>query len=75
MKKKLTRNELKNVFGGSYLVPALECYSNGQCAKYCEALVECNDGTTSMTNYFCMGGICMLNTGFCPPEPVLQPII
>jgi len=71
---KLSRQSLKDVYGGT-LYPALECYSDRECAKYGEALIMCLNGTTSMTNYGCMGGKCMLNTGFCPPLVIEEPII
>ncbi|WP_027387229.1 hypothetical protein [Chryseobacterium gregarium] len=71
---KLSRQSLKDVFGGT-LHPALECYSDGQCARYGEALIRCPDGTTSMTNYWCMGGKCMINTGFCPPIEITGPVL
>ncbi|MCS3867927.1 hypothetical protein J3D55_000843 [Chryseobacterium ginsenosidimutans] len=70
---KLSRQSLKDVFGGT-LYPALECYSDRECAKYGEALIMCPNGTSSMTNYGCMGGKCMLNTGFCPPLEIEGPI-
>ncbi|WP_294274307.1 hypothetical protein [uncultured Chryseobacterium sp.] len=66
---KLSRLALRDVFGGGGdLYPALECYSSRDCSHYGEALIMCPDGTTSMTNYSCMGGHCMLNTGSCAPE-------
>lgn len=65
---KLSRQSLKDVFGGGNLYPALECYSSRDCSQYGEALILCPDGTASMTNYSCMGGHCMLNTGSCMPE-------
>lgn len=66
---KLSRNELKNVFGGYHSEPvqALDCYSDRDCRKYGEAYVICPDGTSSMTNYYCMAGSCMVNSQFCPP--------
>ncbi|MGG5208903.1 hypothetical protein ACQWU4_08125 [Chryseobacterium sp. MIQD13] len=74
---KLSRTALKDVFGGT-LYPALECYSDRECSRHGEAMIICPDGTTTMTGYMCMGGICMLATGFCrpivlDPEPVLLP--
>ncbi len=74
---KLSRQSLKDIFGsGGNLQPALECYSNRDCSHYGEALIMCPDGTTSMTNYSCMGGYCMMNNGFCAPDspsPVQTP--
>ncbi|MDH6252000.1 hypothetical protein M2347_001727 [Chryseobacterium sp. H1D6B] len=67
---KLSRKELKDVFGGT-LYPALECYSDRDCGRFGEAMVRCSDGTTSMTNYGCMNGKCQVNTGFCPPIVLL----
>lgn len=69
---KLSREDLKNVFGGT-LHPALECYSNSECARYGEALILCPDGTSSMTNYSCMGGKCIMNTGICPSPEIGVP--
>ncbi|WP_294200055.1 hypothetical protein [uncultured Chryseobacterium sp.] len=69
---KLSREDLKNIFGGT-LHPALECYSNRECAHYGEALIMCPDGTSSMTNYTCMGGTCMMNTGICPSPEIGVP--
>lgn len=71
--QKLSRQSLKDVFGGT-LSPALECYSDRECARYGEALIMCPDGTSSMTNYGCMGGKCMINTGFCPPIAIVGPV-
>lgn len=70
---KLSRQALKDVMGGD-LYPALECYSNRDCARYGEALIMCPDGTSSMTNYSCMGGKCMMNTGFCLPVEIAGPV-
>lgn len=70
---KLSRRELKDVFGGD-LHPALECYSDRQCSHYGEALIMCPDGTSTMTGYMCMGGKCMLATGFCQPLGPVGPI-
>nr|WP_315035006.1 hypothetical protein [uncultured Chryseobacterium sp.] len=64
---KLSRTELKDVFGGYLYLP--EC--PGGC--YGEAMIKCPDGSTSMTNFICMGGRCEANTGFCKPL-VLEPI-
>ncbi|CEJ68395.1 hypothetical protein BN1195_00682 [Chryseobacterium oranimense G311] len=63
---KISRKELRDVFGG-YLYPA-------QCPGGChgEAMIRCPDGSTTMTNYICMGGRCEVNTGFCKPL-VLDP--
>ncbi|MEN4759299.1 hypothetical protein ABEG63_03070 [Chryseobacterium sp. C39-AII1] len=69
--KNLSRKDLKNVFGGT-LYPALECYSDRECSRYGEALIMCPDGSSSMTGYMCMGGTCIIYTGFCQP-PVLEP--
>lgn len=67
---KLTRKELKNVFGGyNNPVEALECYSDRDCRKYGEAYVICPDGSASMTNYACMAGSCIMNSQFCPEAP------
>lgn len=71
---KLSREDLKNVFGGT-LYPALECYSNSECAHYGEALIMCSDGTSSITNYVCMGGTCIMNTGICPSPEIEVPVI
>lgn len=71
---KLSRENLKNVFGGT-LHPALECYSDRECARYGEALILCPDGTSSMTNYSCMGGKCMMNTGICPSPEIGVPVV
>ncbi len=70
---KLSRKELKEVSGGT-LYPALECYSNRDCSRYGEAMVLCPDGTSSMTGYSCMGGKCMIETGFCGPLVPIGPI-
>ena len=59
---KLSRTELKDVFGGN-LYPALNC--NGGC--YQEAFIQCPDGTTTITDYICVNGHCVVNTGFCKP--------
>jgi len=66
---KISRKELKDVFGGT-LYPALECYSDRECSRYGEAMIMCPDGTSSMTGHICMGGKCMLATGFCGPVVV-----
>ncbi|MDM1557162.1 hypothetical protein PYS58_18110 [Chryseobacterium indologenes] len=68
---KLSRTELKDVFGG-YLHPA-------QCPGGChgEAMIRCPDGSTTMTNYICMGGRCEV-AAICKPlviEPFPDPII
>ncbi|MDQ1098595.1 MULTISPECIES: hypothetical protein [Chryseobacterium] len=72
---KLSRQSLKEISGGGGdLYPALECYSDMECRGHGEALIMCPDGTSSMTNYSCIGGECLLNTGFCnPAEPVPVP--
>lgn len=70
---KLSRQALKDITGGD-LYPALECYSNGECSRYGEALIMCPDGTSSMTNYSCLGGKCVINAGFCPPVGIEGPV-
>ena len=65
---KLSRTELKNVFGGD-LYPALNC--PGGC--YQEAFIQCPDGTTTMTDSICVNGQCVVNTGVCKPL-ILLPI-
>ncbi|CAM2959408.1 hypothetical protein DRF59_02595 [Chryseobacterium flavum] len=65
---KLSRTKQKNVFGGD-LHPALNC--NGGCNG--EAMIRCPDGSTTMTDYVCAGGQCIVNTGYCKPL-VLEPI-
>lgn len=70
---KLSRKELKDVMGGD-LYPALDCYSDRECSRYGEALIMCQDGTSSMTGYMCMGGTCIINTGFCQPPLIEGPI-
>lgn len=67
---KLSRTELKEVFGG-YLYPV-------QCPGGChgEAMIRCPDGSTTMTNYICMGGRCEV-AAMCKPlvlEPFPDPI-
>ncbi|MBP2618440.1 hypothetical protein [Chryseobacterium jejuense] len=74
---KLSRTELKEVFGG-YLHLA-EC--PGGC--HGEAMIRCPDGSTTMTNYICMGGRCEVAAMCKPivigpidpidPEPILIP--
>ncbi|KMQ66196.1 hypothetical protein ACM46_01135 [Chryseobacterium angstadtii] len=68
---KISRKELKEVFGGT-LVHALECYSDRECSGRGEGMIRCPDGTTSMTGHICMGGTCVMATGFCGPL-VLDP--
>lgn len=70
---KLSRQALKDITGGD-LYPALECYSNGECSRYGEALIMCPDGTSSMTNYSCLGGKCVMNAGSCPPVEISGPV-
>ncbi|UZT96738.1 hypothetical protein ODZ84_16125 [Chryseobacterium fluminis] len=70
---RLSREELKEVFGGT-LYPALDCYSDRECGRYGEALIQCPNGTTTMTGYICMGGTCMIATGFCQPTGPIGPI-
>ena len=69
---KISRAALKDVFGGT-LVHALECYSNRECSGRGEGMILCPDGTSSMSGYICMGGTCMMATGFCGPL-ILGPI-
>ncbi|MBL1222077.1 hypothetical protein JET18_14595 [Chryseobacterium sp. L7] len=71
-KTKLSRTELKDVFGGGRLYPA-------PCPGGCpgEALIRCPDGTTTMTNFVCMGDRCE-PAAMCKPlvlEPFPDPII
>ncbi|WPO83123.1 hypothetical protein SD427_01935 [Chryseobacterium sp. JJR-5R] len=70
---KLSRQALKDITGGD-LYPALECYSNIECSRYGEALIMCPDGTSSMTNYSCLGGKCVMNAGSCPPVGIAGPV-
>lgn len=68
---KLSRTELKEVFGGT-LYPA-------PCPGGCpgEALIRCPDGSTTMTNFICMGNRCE-PAAMCKPlvlEPFPDPII
>lgn len=65
---KLSRTELKEVFGGT-LYPA-------QCPGGChgEAMIRCPDGTTTMTNYICMGNRCEVNSWACGPLVPIGPI-
>ncbi|MFS4471601.1 hypothetical protein [Chryseobacterium sp. T20] len=68
---KLSRTELKDVFGGT-LYPA-EC--PGGC--HGEGMIRCPDGTTTMTNFICMGGTCQ-PAAMCKQlvlEPFPDPII
>lgn len=69
---KLMRTELKDVFGGT-LYP-IQC--NGGC--HGEAMIRCPDGSTTMTNYICIGGRCEV-AARCKPltvEPIeLDPIL
>jgi hypothetical protein len=68
---KLSRTELKDVFGGTLYT--------AQCPGGChgEAMIRCPDGTTTMTNFICIGGTCQ-PAARCKPlilEPFPDPII
>ncbi|MDR2235979.1 MAG: TIGR04149 family rSAM-modified RiPP [Chryseobacterium sp.] len=65
---KLSRTELKEVFGGYTLHPIL---CKGGC--HGEAMIRCPDGSTTMTDYICMGDRCEVNTAYCR-DKVLEPI-
>lgn len=67
----LSRTDLKEVFGG-YLYPA-PC--PGGCSG--EAMIQCPDGSTTMTNFICMGDQCV-PAAMCKPlilEPFPDPIV
>lgn len=63
---KLSRTEQKEVFGGYLHLP--EC--PGGCPG--EGMIRCPDGSTTMTNFICMGGRCE-PAARCKPL-VLEPI-
>lgn len=63
---KLSRKEQKEVFGGDLHLP--EC--PGGC--HGEGMIRCPDGSTTMTNFICMGGRCE-PAARCKPL-VLEPI-
>ncbi|WP_347219951.1 hypothetical protein [Chryseobacterium sp.] len=59
---KLSRPELKDVFGG-YLHTI-------ECPRGChgEGMIRCPDGSTTMTNFICIGGR-------CEPAAMCKPIV